>query len=43
MLARSHRAKVEFASYRTGSTSGAHRQTVKHHAGKREHHTPVAA
>ncbi|RZF30374.1 D-alanyl-D-alanine carboxypeptidase [Paraburkholderia sp. UYCP14C] len=43
MLARSHRVKVEFASYRTGSTSGTHRQTVKHHAGKRERHTPVAA
>jgi len=43
MLARSHRVKVRFASYRTGSASGAHRQTVKHHAGKREHHPPVAA
>ncbi|QCP50866.1 D-alanyl-D-alanine carboxypeptidase [Trinickia violacea] len=43
MLARSHRVKMRFASYRTGSASGAHRQTVNHHAGKREHHTHVAA
>ncbi|QBR01963.1 D-alanyl-D-alanine carboxypeptidase family protein [Paraburkholderia pallida] len=43
VLAHSHRVKVRLASYRTGSASGAHRQTVKHHAGKREHHTPVAA
>lgn len=43
VLARSHRVRVQFASYRTASTANAHRQTVKHHAGKREHHAPVAA
>jgi serine-type D-Ala-D-Ala endopeptidase (penicillin-binding protein 7) len=43
MLARSHRVNARFASYRTASASGVPRQTVKHHAGKREHHTLVAA
>ncbi|MFD1557206.1 D-alanyl-D-alanine carboxypeptidase family protein [Paraburkholderia silviterrae] len=42
-LAHSHRVKVRLASYRTASASGAHRQTVRHHAGKRVHHAPVAA
>ncbi len=41
MLAHSHRVGVRFTSYGTGSGS-AHRQTVKRHAGKREHHSPVA-
>ena len=43
MLARSHGVKARFASYRTGSALRAHRQTVRHHAGKREHHTLVAS
>jgi D-alanyl-D-alanine endopeptidase (penicillin-binding protein 7) len=41
MLAHSHRVEVRFTSYGTGSAP-AHRQTVKHHGGKREHHPPVA-
>ena len=43
MLAHSRRVNVRFASYRTASASGAHRQTFKHQAGKREHHTVVAS
>lgn len=43
MLARSHRVNVRFASYRGASASGAHRQTLRHHAGKREHRTLVAS
>ncbi|MEX3951797.1 D-alanyl-D-alanine carboxypeptidase family protein [Paraburkholderia sp. EG287B] len=42
-LARSHGVRVRLASYRSAPTSGAHRQSVKHHAGKRAHHTLVAA
>ncbi|WP_321908226.1 MULTISPECIES: D-alanyl-D-alanine carboxypeptidase family protein [unclassified Paraburkholderia] len=43
VLAHSHRVRVQFASYRTGSTANAHRQTVTHDASKRKHHTPAAA
>ncbi|WP_434667568.1 serine hydrolase [Paraburkholderia sp. A3BS-1L] len=43
MLARSHGVKVRFASYRTASASGVHRQTFRHHAGKHEHHALVAS
>ena len=42
-LAHSHGVKVRLASYRSASASGVHRQSVKHHAGKRGHRTLVAA
>ena len=43
MLAHSRRVNVRLVSYRSASAAGAHRQAVKHHVGKREHHTVVAA
>jgi D-alanyl-D-alanine endopeptidase (penicillin-binding protein 7) len=41
-LVQSHRVKVRLASARMGSTSGSHRQHVKHQ-GKRNRHAPFAA
>jgi len=43
MLAHSHRVYVRLATYRSASAAGAHRQTTRHHAGKVEHRTVVAA
>ncbi|MFX1674001.1 serine hydrolase [Paraburkholderia sp. A2WS-5] len=42
-LARSSRVNVRFVSHRSASASGAHWQTFRHHAGKREHRTVVAS
>ncbi|WP_213302048.1 D-alanyl-D-alanine carboxypeptidase family protein [Paraburkholderia sacchari] len=41
--ARSHRANVRFASTRGAPAPGAHWQTLRHHAGKREHRMLVAS